>query len=195
MAALAVLALALPLAACGSDDDDARRTPRPAARHRPTAAPADSGAADRLRPPTAAPPTRAAGGDVPDGPDITIGAQDFGESTILAEIYGQALENAGYPVSQQALGGFRDIVFASFESGDINFTPSTPRRRSSSSTASPARRPATSTRPSHCCRPSSNRSGSPRSRRRPPSTRTRSSSPPRRPRSSGSRTSATSPPT
>ena len=59
---------------------------------------------------------------MPDGPDITIGAQDFGESTILAEIYGQALESAGYPVSQQALGGFRDIVFASFESGDINFT-------------------------------------------------------------------------
>ncbi len=68
-------------------------------------------------------PTAGTGGDVPDGPDITIGAQDFGESTILAEIYGQALENAGYPVTQQALGGFRDIVFASFESGDINFTP------------------------------------------------------------------------
>ena len=83
-----------------------------------------------MRPPTAPHPptvrhrpTAARTGDVADGPDITIGAQDFGESTILAEIYGQALENAGYPVSQQALGGFRDIVFASFESGDINFTP------------------------------------------------------------------------
>ncbi|HSL56858.1 MAG TPA: ABC transporter substrate-binding protein [Acidimicrobiales bacterium] len=70
--------------------------------------------------------TTAAGGgeagDVPDGPTITIGAQDFGESAILAQVYGQALEAAGYPVSYQALGGFRDIVFASFESGDINFT-------------------------------------------------------------------------
>ena len=60
--------------------------------------------------------------DVPDGPTITIGAQDFGESAILAELYGQALENAGYPVAQQSLGGFRDVVYTSFESGDINFT-------------------------------------------------------------------------
>jgi osmoprotectant transport system substrate-binding protein len=63
------------------------------------------------------------GGDIPDGPTITIGAQDFGESRILAEIYGQALADAGYSVSQQALGGFRDLVFTSFESGEINFTP------------------------------------------------------------------------
>lgn len=63
-----------------------------------------------------------AGGDVPDGPTITIGAQDFGESAILAEVYGQALQAAGYPVEQQALGGFRDVVYTSFDSGDINFT-------------------------------------------------------------------------
>jgi osmoprotectant transport system substrate-binding protein len=62
-------------------------------------------------------------GDVPDGPTITIGAQDFGESAILAELYGQALADAGYPVEHQALGGFRDLVFTAFESGDINFTP------------------------------------------------------------------------
>ena len=60
--------------------------------------------------------------EVPEGPTITIGAQDFGESAILAELYGQALENAGYPVAQQSLGGFRDVVYTSFESGDINFT-------------------------------------------------------------------------
>lgn len=63
-----------------------------------------------------------AGGEVPDGPTLTIGAQDFGESAILAEVYGQALEAAGYPVEQQALGGFRDVVYTSFDSGDINFT-------------------------------------------------------------------------
>ena len=57
-----------------------------------------------------------------DGPTITIGAQAFGESAILAEIYGQALSHAGYPVEQQALGGYRDLVFTAFESGDINFT-------------------------------------------------------------------------
>jgi osmoprotectant transport system substrate-binding protein len=61
--------------------------------------------------------------EVPDGgPTITIGAQDFGESYILSQLYGQALEAAGYPVEYQDLGGFRDIVYASFESGDINFT-------------------------------------------------------------------------
>ncbi len=64
-----------------------------------------------------------ADGDAPpDGPTITIGAQDFGESVILSQVYGQALEARGYPVEYQDLGGYRDIVFASFESGDINFT-------------------------------------------------------------------------
>jgi osmoprotectant transport system substrate-binding protein len=58
-----------------------------------------------------------------DDTEIKVGAQDFGESAILAEIYAQALEAEGYPVSIQPLGGFRDIVLASFESGDINLTP------------------------------------------------------------------------
>jgi osmoprotectant transport system substrate-binding protein len=93
-------ALALVVAACGDDDDDA-------------GAPAES---------DAAPSSEPAGGEVPDGPTITIGAQDFGESAILAEVYGQALEAAGYPIEQQSLGGFRDLVFTAFESGDINFT-------------------------------------------------------------------------
>ena len=62
-------------------------------------------------------------GEVPEGPPITIGAQDFGESAILAQLYGQALEAAGYPVEFQELGGFRDIEISAFESGDINFAP------------------------------------------------------------------------
>ena len=120
-ATLAVLALALPLAACGSDDDSSSDTTAgsaaPAETTAESAAPADTTPAG-----SAAPADSTAGGDVPDGPDITIGAQNFGESAILSQVYGQALEAAGYPVSQQALGGFRDIVFSSFESGDINFT-------------------------------------------------------------------------
>ncbi len=64
-----------------------------------------------------------AAAEVPDGPTITIGAQDFGESSILAEVYGQALEDAGYPVSQQSLGGFRDLVYTSLASDQINFAP------------------------------------------------------------------------
>ncbi len=60
--------------------------------------------------------------EVPDGPTIVIGAQDFGESEVLAQVYGQALAAAGYPVEYQSLGGFRDIVFSSFQNGSINFT-------------------------------------------------------------------------
>lgn len=99
--AVAALVLAVPLAACGSDD----------------------GASDATTGEATGATTAGAGDGVPDGPTISIGAQDFGESAILAEIYGQALEAAGYPVSQQALGGFRDLVFSAFESGDINLTP------------------------------------------------------------------------
>ncbi len=58
-----------------------------------------------------------------EGPQIKVGAQDFGESAILASLYAQALEADGYDVAVQPLGGFRDIVVGSFESGDINFTP------------------------------------------------------------------------
>ena len=61
--------------------------------------------------------------DVPEGPTVVIGAQQFGESSILAEVYGQALADAGYPVEQQALGGYRDLVFTAFEGDEINFTP------------------------------------------------------------------------
>lgn len=65
------------------------------------------------------------GGDAEtrEGPAITIGAQDFGESAILAEIYAGALAAEGYATSVQPLAGFRDLVLGAFEGGDINFTP------------------------------------------------------------------------
>ncbi len=94
--------LALTAAACGDDDETTTETTAPAATTAATSA--DTAVA------------------VPDGPPIVIGAQDFGESAILSEIYGQALAAAGYPVEQQALGGYRDLVFTAFEGGDINFT-------------------------------------------------------------------------
>jgi len=56
-----------------------------------------------------------------EGPTISIGEQDFGESAILSEIYKQALEDAGYEVSIQKLGGFRDLEVAAFDGGTINF--------------------------------------------------------------------------
>jgi osmoprotectant transport system substrate-binding protein len=63
------------------------------------------------------------GTTVPEGPAISIGAQDFGESQIVAQIYQGALENAGYDVGVQDLTGFRELVFDGFESGDINLAP------------------------------------------------------------------------
>jgi osmoprotectant transport system substrate-binding protein len=56
-------------------------------------------------------------------PKVTIGAQDFGESAILAEIYKQGLEAKGYSVSVQKLGGFRDLEVKAFDGGTINFAP------------------------------------------------------------------------
>ena len=63
------------------------------------------------------------GADPADGPEVVIGSQDFGESAIVAEIYKGALEAEGFTASVQPVGGFRDLVLAAFESGDINLTP------------------------------------------------------------------------
>jgi osmoprotectant transport system substrate-binding protein len=120
-----VSSLVLLAAACGDDDDDDSSSE---ATSGTTATEATSAATDATQDTTAttagATDTTAAGGAVApgEGPTIVIGAQDFGESAILAEIYGQALEDAGFTVEQQALGGFREIVYTTFDSGDINFT-------------------------------------------------------------------------
>lgn len=54
--------------------------------------------------------------------DVRIGIQDFNESTVLAHVYGEALSRAGYKVSYKDLGGYRDILYAAFAKGDVNFT-------------------------------------------------------------------------
>ena len=134
---LALGVLALVAAACGDDADDAPAatdapsepsTSEPASSE-PAAEPSTSEPAAEpstsepaAEPSTSEPATSEPSDGVGDGPTITIGAQDFGESAVLAEVYGQALAHAGYPVEQQALGGFRDLVFTAFDSGDINFT-------------------------------------------------------------------------
>jgi osmoprotectant transport system substrate-binding protein len=95
----ALLALSLLGAACGDDDDDVE-----------SGGDGDNGGAS-------------APAEIPDGPAISIGAQDFGESAILAEIYQGALEDAGYEAGVQELGGFRDLLFGAFESGEVNLAP------------------------------------------------------------------------
>jgi osmoprotectant transport system substrate-binding protein len=86
-----LLALSLLGAACGDDDDD-----------------------------DAATEDESGGAELPDGPPISIGAQDFGESLILSEIYAGALTDAGYDAGTTEVGGFRDLLFGAFESGDVN---------------------------------------------------------------------------
>ena len=63
------------------------------------------------------------GADPGSGSEVVIGAQDFGESAIVAEIYKGALEANGFTASVQPVGGFRDLELAAFESGDINLAP------------------------------------------------------------------------
>ena len=97
---IALLALfALFAASCGGDDDSTETGST------------DTSAEDQ------------GAGDVPDGPAIKIGAQDFGESAILAEIYGQVLTARGYEVEQVSVGGFRDVLLAAFDNGEVNLSP------------------------------------------------------------------------
>ena len=95
-----VAAFALLGAACGDDDDGDE------------ASGTGSGSASASAP-----------ADIPDGPTITVGGQDFGESLILSDIYAGALANAGYETETQEVGGFRDLLFSAFESDEINLAP------------------------------------------------------------------------
>lgn len=57
-----------------------------------------------------------------DGPTVKIGAQDFGESKILGEIYKQALESQGYTVDLVEIGGFREILIEAYAADEVNFS-------------------------------------------------------------------------
>jgi osmoprotectant transport system substrate-binding protein len=71
---------------------------------------------DPLAPETDAP---AAGGDT-----IVIGSQAYYSNEIIAEIYAQALENAGFEVSRDAFNsGQRDAYIPALEAGDITLFP------------------------------------------------------------------------
>lgn len=55
-----------------------------------------------------------------EGPALTFGAQQFGESAVLAELYSQVLQANGFESGTTEVGGFRDLLFGAFESGDVN---------------------------------------------------------------------------
>src|SRR5690606_267744 len=54
---------------------------------------------------------------------IVIGSQAYYSNEIIAEIYAQALENAGHDVDRQFNIGQRDAYMPDVESGDIDLFP------------------------------------------------------------------------
>jgi len=57
-------------------------------------------------------------------PTIKIGSDGFDEARVMAEVYGQVLENAGYTVDRAGIGlGTRDVTNAALVSGQIDLKP------------------------------------------------------------------------
>jgi osmoprotectant transport system substrate-binding protein len=101
LGAILVLALALLLAACGSGEETGNNYGTETTSGDQTA-------------------TSAA---IADGPTITIGSANFSENALVAEIYAQALENAGYPVKRNLNVGTREIYAAALEDGGLDLVP------------------------------------------------------------------------
>lgn len=54
---------------------------------------------------------------------IVVGSQDYYSSEIIAEIYAQALENAGYSIERQFRIGQREVYLPEIEAGRIDLFP------------------------------------------------------------------------
>lgn len=67
--------------------------------------------------------SNAGGGGSTSKGNITIGGFNFPESSILAEIYGQALAHDGYKVDYKLLLGTREVVAPALKSGQIDLYP------------------------------------------------------------------------
>lgn len=60
----------------------------------------------------------------PDGSgDVTVGAVAFAENQIVAEMYAQTLEDAGYSVDRQLTLDSREILQPALENGEIDIAP------------------------------------------------------------------------
>ena len=57
-------------------------------------------------------------------PTVKIGSDGFDEARVVAEVYAQVLENAGYTVDRAGIGaGARKVTAAALESGQIDLKP------------------------------------------------------------------------
>jgi len=63
------------------------------------------------------------GDDAAEKPTITVSSFNFNESTILGEIYAQALEAEGYDVARNLNLGNREVVQPALQSGEIDLVP------------------------------------------------------------------------
>jgi osmoprotectant transport system substrate-binding protein len=54
---------------------------------------------------------------------IVIGSFDFSESRILAEVFGQALEDRGYPITRLENVASREVMEPALEQGFVDFVP------------------------------------------------------------------------
>ncbi len=61
------------------------------------------------------------GGEAPSS--LTVGAVGFAENQIVAEMYAQVLENAGFEVERQLTLESREVVQPAIEGGDIDLAP------------------------------------------------------------------------
>lgn len=72
---------------------------------------------------TACGSTSGGGSSSPSKGTLTVAGFNFPESSILAEIYGQALSHDGYTINYKLLLGTREVVAPALESGQIDLYP------------------------------------------------------------------------
>jgi glycine betaine/choline ABC-type transport system substrate-binding protein len=106
LAALAVLALAVVFAACGSDNNSSSDSGGGASTT------ADTGGGKVIQKNSANA-----------GKSVTVGSKNFAEQYVLGEIYSQALEAAGYKVKKQLNLGSEVIAFKSLKQHEIDGYP------------------------------------------------------------------------
>jgi glycine betaine/choline ABC-type transport system substrate-binding protein len=105
LAALVVLALAVAVAACGSDSSKDQQGGS-------TGASTDAGGGKLIQKNSAN-----------SGKTVTVGSKNFPEQFILGEIYSQALQAAGYKVKKQLNLGSEVVAFKALKQGNIDGYP------------------------------------------------------------------------
>jgi glycine betaine/choline ABC-type transport system substrate-binding protein len=113
---LAVIALGLVAAACGSDDSSSSDTTTPATTSTQAAGagsiPASEKAANKIKPVQGA-----------SGVSLKVGSKNFTEQFILGEIYAQALQAAGYKVKKDLNLGSELIAYKALRQGAVDAYP------------------------------------------------------------------------